>query len=260
MPETKSVMMQNRVIITGADSTARVIAENFLARGDRVAVCDINPEAIDIVTKCNEEIFAHRANVGDANELSEFLGKAIDHMDGVDTLINVVGVAGPTAATEDVSLADWESTFRINTTAMFLTARAVIPHFKAQGHGAIVNFSTASTKTGLPNRTPYIVTKCAVEGLTRNLARELGPFNVRVNAILPGPINNDRLRQVLIKTAKAQGITLDDALKNALRFTSMHSTIEQQEIADLVVFLCSRAAGHISGQLIGIDGNLEWEE
>jgi len=146
-----------------------------------------------------------------------------------------------------------------DTIARF-TARAVIPGMKARRHGVIINFSTASTRTLLPNRSPYIVSKYAVEGLTRNLARELGPFNVRANAILPGGIDNERLRRVLERVAERSGESLEAVRERGLQFVSMRTLIQPQEIADMVFFLCSEQARHVTGQLIGVDGNMEWEE
>lgn len=249
-----------RVIITGAQSTARAVAEAFLARGDQVAVCDVDRRAVAQFLESDPEIFARAADVSDEAALTEFLDGATTAMGGVDYLVNVVGIAGPTKPTEDVETMDWEKVMRVNVTAMFWAARAVIPFLKAQKSGGIVNFSTASTRTLLPKRSPYIVSKYAVEGLTRNLARELGPHNVRVNALLPGPIDNDRMRSVLQKTADAQGVTRDEAIESALRYVSMRSTIQPAEIAEMVTFLCSDAARHVTGQLIGVDGNVEWEE
>ncbi|MEM6416032.1 MAG: SDR family oxidoreductase [Pseudomonadota bacterium] len=249
-----------RIIVTGADSTARTIAERFCTNGDKVSVCDIRNEAIESIAEANPNIFALQADMGNAASIDKFISSALEQMGGVDFLINVVGIPGPTKPTEDITLEEWEQSLTVNLTAMFLTTRATIPYLKDQRFGGIVNFSSGSTRTLLPNRSAYIVSKFGVEGLTRNLARELGPFNVRANAILPGAINNDRMRAVTEKVAAGKGVSYEQASKDLLKYVSMRTMIEVDEIADTIFFLCSDAARHITGQLMGIDGNTEWEE
>ena len=120
-----------------------------------------------------------------------------NHLGGLDVLLNNVCIAGPTAAAEDVSLAEWNESLRVNVTSHFLFARRAIPLMKAQRRGFIVNISSGSAKVGLPLRLPYIASKGAVLSLTMNLARELGPFGIRVNGILPGPIRVPRIERVI---------------------------------------------------------------
>jgi len=107
---------------------------------------------------------------------------------------------------------------------------------------------------------PYVASKAAVNGLTYNIARELGPFNIRCNAILPGAVNNERGMGVVKKVAEDKGVPVQEFLEDALKYISMRTTVEPEEIADLAVFLASDKAKHISGQLIAVDGNMEWEE
>jgi NAD(P)-dependent dehydrogenase (short-subunit alcohol dehydrogenase family) len=96
-------------------------------------------------------------------------------------------------------------------------------------------------------------------GLTETLARELGPDNIRVNAILPGWINNDRNRRVVQMKAQELGITPEAYVREGLQFVSMRTMIEMSEVAQMAVFLSSTAARHVSGQAIGVCGNVEYE-
>ncbi len=248
-----------RVIITGADSTARVIAETFLSDGHAVSVCDVRQEAVEDISAANPSIFAQTANMGVEAQVMGFMAAAIEAMGGVDFLVNVVGIAGPTKPTEEITSDEWAQSMAVNATGPFLACKAVIPHLKEQRFGGIVNFSSASTRTRLPNRTPYVVSKYAVEGLTLNLARELGPFNVRANAILPGGINNARLQTIVQKVAEQNNTTIEAVADDFLKYVSMQTLIEPAELADMVAFLCSDKAIHITGQLMAVDGNVEWE-
>lgn len=248
-----------RVVVTGASSTARVIAERFAKSGSQVVVCDVRPEAVATMTAANPAIHGVVADVSVESDVQRLMQIVFDRMAGVDFLVNVVGIPGPTKPTEDVTTDEWRRTLEVNLTGMFFTVRSVIAFMKRQRFGGIVNFSTASTRVLLPNRTAYIASKYAVEGLTRNLARELGPFNVRANAILPGGINNERLDLVFGRLAEQRGVSIEDVSAESLKYVSMRSWIEPEEIADAVQFLCSEQARHVTGQLFGVDGNLEWE-
>lgn len=248
-----------RVLVTGADSTARVIAETFAASGAGVVACDVREAAVTSLNESDSGVFATQADVGNEEDVARLYDMTMEQLGGIDVLVNVVGIAGPTKPTEELSTDDWRESMRINLDGVFFTCRAVIPQMKSRRSGVIINFSTGSTRTLLPNRSPYIVSKFAVEGLTRNLARELGPFNIRVNAILPGMIDNDRIRAVMQRLADAQGVAVETVMDNALQYISMRTPIQPQELADTVCFLASEKAAHISGQLLGVDGNVEWE-
>jgi NAD(P)-dependent dehydrogenase (short-subunit alcohol dehydrogenase family) len=147
----------------------------------------------------------------------------------------------------------------VNISGHFYCARRAVPAMKEAGGGAIVNISSTSGRTGLPLRAAYAVSKHAVMGLTETLARELGPADIRVNTILPGWINNERGRRVVKTKAEALGIPVDELRAEMTEFISLRCMIEPVEIANMALFLCSEAGRHISGQAIGVCGNVEYE-
>ncbi len=136
-------------------------------------------------------------------------------MGGVDTLINVVGIGGPTVSAEDLSLEDWQRVLDINLMGGFALTKSVIPTMKAQQLGCIINISSASVKTVLPLWLPYIVPKVGLEGLTTNLARELGPSGIRVNAIRPGPLSGPRMNHIKKQKSQALGMTEEQIRKRS---------------------------------------------
>jgi len=253
--------MEKKVVVTGAgDSVGRLIAEQYQALGAKVHICDVRKDALDETLQANPGMKGTVTNVGREADVDNLFNEAFDWMGHVNILVNMVGIAGPTAPIEEISSELWRESIDVNLNSMFYCVRKVIPQMKKHREGSIVNFSTASTRTCLPNRSPYIVSKFGVEGLTRNLARELGPFNIRCNAILPGGINNERVNIILRRVAESEGKTVAQVKEEAMHFTSMRTLIELEELAKMVLFLTSDAAPHITGQLIGVDGNIEWEK
>ena len=251
---------QNVVVTGAADSVARVMAEAFVARGDRVHICDVREEALAETLGSNPKMRGTVANVGIPAQVEKVFEEAFDWMGYVDVLLNVVGIGGPRAAVEDISYQEWEESITINLNGYFYCVRQVVPKMKERRHGSILCFSTGSTRTAVPLRTPYVASKAGVEGLTRCLARELGPYNIRCNAILPGAINNARLDRLIQRNADARGISAAEFEGELLKYISMRKRIELEEFADLVLFLSSDQGKSITGQLIELGGNVEWEE
>ena len=128
---------------------------------------------------------------------------------------------------------------------------------KAKGSGVIVNIASTAGILGMPHRSPYVAAKFGVVGLTKTLAMELGRDNIRVNAIAPGSIVGDRMDRVVAAHAEADEISEDQVEAMYTQGVSIARFIEPQEIADLVVYLCSDQARSISGQVIGVDGHTE---
>jgi NAD(P)-dependent dehydrogenase (short-subunit alcohol dehydrogenase family) len=252
--------MQCVLVTGGADSVGRAMAERFLAQGDRVHVCDVREDALAATLAGNPGMGGTLGSVGCSADVERVFADAVAAMGRVDVLVNNVGIPGPRAAIEDVTYEEWEETIRVDLSGMFYLLKQAVPGMKQRRHGVIVNFSSGSTRTGLPLRTPYVVAKYGVEGLTRNLARELGPFNIRCNAILPGMIDNERMRGIVARNAAASGKTAEEVEAGYLRYISMRSKVDPSEIADMVLFLASDRGRHVSGQLIGVCGNVEWEE
>jgi NAD(P)-dependent dehydrogenase (short-subunit alcohol dehydrogenase family) len=249
-----------RVIVTaGGAGIGRRIATRFHEHGGRVFVCDVSEPALAGLRGIEPKIGTMLADVGDPAAVGRLFDSALSALGGLDVLVNNAGISGPTAAAEDVTPADWDRTLAVNISGQFYCARLAIPVMKRAGGGSIVNISSTSGKTGLPLRLPYAVSKHAVMGFTETLAREVGPHGIRVNTILPGFMNNERSRRIIKAKSEALGITPDAYLAQGLQFVSLRTMIEEVEIADMALFLCSPAARHVTGQAIGVCGNVEYE-
>ena len=247
-----------RVLVTaGASGIGRRIAAAFLGEGARVHVCDVaGDRAADLLQELPEVGFT-RADVAVPDEVERVFGDLAAHLGGLDVLINNAGIAGPTAPVEQVSPEDWSRTLDVNITGQFLCARLAVPLLKQAGGGSIVNLSSVAGRLGYPMRTPYAASKWAVVGFTQSLAMELGPHGIRVNALLPGMVDGDRIRSVIAAKAAAIQKPYEELEAEHLRQVSLRRMVNPDEIANMALFLCSEAGAAITGQALSVCGNVE---
>lgn len=247
------------VVTGGADGIGKAIALRFRDAGYRVHICDVRDDAVKAMTSDHPGISGSVTDVSKPSEVERLFGEANAAIGEIGVLVNNVGIGGPRALIEDIGLEAWEETFRINVGGMLSCMQAVIPQMKARRSGAIVNISTASTRTRLPFRTAYVASKYAVEGLTLNAARELGPFKVRCNAVLPGLMNNARMDAIIADRAAQQKRAPADIEREFLTYISMRTRTDPEDVAEAVYYLGSSAGGRVTGELLSVSGNMEWE-
>lgn len=254
-PVTESL----RVLVTaGASGIGRAIAAVFHAAGHSVYICDINPHALEQTLAAFPGMQGCCADVGDSQQVHALVADMCHALGRIDVLINNAGVGGPRAPLEDISDDDWQQTMNVNLNGAFYCMREASGLMKRQGSGCIVNISSASAKTCLPLRAAYVASKHALQGLTLNSARELGPFNISCNALLPGAIDNPRGHALVRQKAEEQHISVQEAEQQRLQYISMRKRIDPAEIGQMALFLAT-AGRNVSGQLIGVCGNSEWE-
>ena len=247
-----------RVLVTAAASgIGSVIAGQFAAAGARVHVCDVDPDALARQRDTQPTITGSLVDLADGAAVTTWCAEAIDDLGGVDVLVNNAGIAGPTAFVEDVEPDDWRRCLAIGLDSHYLTCRTVAPVMKQQNAGSIVNISSTAGQYGYGQRSPYAAAKWAVIGLTKSLAIELGPHNVRVNAICPGSVTGDRMKRVIAAQAANRGVPDEVVEQEYTASQSIRRFVDPHEIADMAVFLASPQAAMVSGQVIAVDGNTE---
>lgn len=247
-----------RVVVTaGAKGIGFAIAETLCALGARVVICDVDGNALKSATstlKLEAAVDADVTSEHDVDRLFETVGKTLG---GLDALVNNAGIAGPTAKIQDITLDDWRHCVDVSLTGQFLCARRAVPMLVAAGGGSIVAMSSAAGRHGYALRTPYSAAKFGVIGLTRSLAKELGPAGIRVNAILPGIVEGPRIERVIADRAEALGLSNDAVRDRYLQNVSLRRMTSPYDIASMVAFLLSDAGSNVSGQSLGVDGNIE---
>lgn len=247
-----------RVLITaGASGIGFAIASTLAALGARIAICDIADNAIAEAKKSLPGALATKADVAKDEDVERMFALLAKEWGGLDALINNAGIAGPTGGVDEISIADWRRCIDVCLTGQFLCARLAVPMLKASGGGSIVNMSSAAGRHGYAFRTPYSSAKFAVVGFTQSLAKELGPHRIRVNAILPGIVEGPRIDKVIGDRAKQIGISHAEMEKAYLEKVSLRRMVSPYDVASMVAFLLSDAGINVSGQSLGVDGNVE---
>jgi len=251
-------LKNKRVVITaGAGGIGYAIAKVLYEQGARIAICDVDQHALDDASRQLGNCLAIKADVSDEGAVDAFFDAVQEQFRGLDALINNAGIAGPTGGVETISPSDWRRCVDICLTGQFLCARRAVPLMKESGGGAMVNMSSAAGKHGYAYRTPYSAAKFGVIGFTQSLAKELGPDNIRVNAILPGIVEGPRIEGVIRDRATVTGVSYEDMRDQYLNRISLRRMVTAEEVAATVAFLISDAGANISGQSLCVDGNVE---
>ncbi len=254
----KGPVAGQRVVVTaGASGIGRAIADLLLANGAAVAICDVAPAFLEDYRKAHPDSPAVAADVSSETDVDALFETAARELGGLDALVNNAGIAGPTGGVEEIDPAEWRRCIDIDLTGQFLCARRAVPLIRASGGVSIVNMSSAAGRFGYAYRTPYSAAKWGIIGFTQSLAKELGPDNIRVNAILPGIVKGPRMDRVIEARAKQIGVTRDEMEKRYLDRVSLRRMVTPEDIAETVMFLLSGAGANISGQSIGVCGNVE---
>jgi 3-oxoacyl-[acyl-carrier protein] reductase len=187
--------------------------------------------------------FCRPCDVGNSTQVNDWVGQALDKLGGVHILVNNAGI-GRDRALWHMSDEEWNSVMSTNLNGAFFMTRAVSPHLRAQEWGKVVNITSVHglrSEFGLAN---YATSKAGLIGLTRSTAIELGPKNVNVNAVAPGYIRTTRL------TDSVPAEILDRARERSV----LGRLGDPQDVASVVLFLCSEAARHITGATLPVDG------
>ncbi|WP_086564988.1 SDR family NAD(P)-dependent oxidoreductase [Streptomyces africanus] len=240
------------VIVTGAASgIGRATALRFAEEGARVVVADLNAEGAKGVVGAIESAGGTAVAVtGDLSEravVDAVVAAAVDTFGGIDVLVNNAGVMDSMSAAADVTDAEWERVLRINLTAPFLLARAVLPHMIAAGGGAIVNTASEAALRGSAAGTAYTASKHGVIGLTRSLAVMYRDQGIRTNAIAPGGTATDITAGLHIDQ-EAHGPAVVGRY-----FVNMGRICDPEEQAAAIVYLASDAASGVNGVVLPVD-------
>jgi len=248
---------RNVLVTAGAAGIGLATVQRLLRHDARVFVCDVDDAALDAFAKKAPQAGAIKADVASEADVDRMFAALRVKLGGLDALINNAGIAGPIGPVEEIDPAEWRRCIDVDLTGQFLCARRAVPMLKAAGGGSIINISSAAGRHGYAYRTPYSSAKFGIIGFTQSLAKELGPANIRVNAILPGVMEGPRMAGVIRDRAAQLGVGYEVMEKTFLERVSLRRMTSPHDVAAMIAFLLSDAGGNVSGQSIGVDGNVE---
>ena len=234
-------------LVTGAGAgIGRAIALLFAEAGAAVVVSDLKAEGAEAVaaeiTAAGGRALGIACNVTDEDDRAAAIHSTLSAFGRLTILVNNAGGGGPKPF--DMPMEDFRWAFELNVFAMFRLTQLAVPHMQQAGHGAVLNISSMAGENTNQRMASYGGSKAAVNHLTRNIAHDLGPMGIRVNAIAPGAIRTAALASVLTPEIEA----------TMLKHTPLKRLGEAEDIARAALFLCSPAASWISGQLLTVSG------
>ncbi len=244
-------------ITGGTRGIGRGIAEAFLAEGASVA---INGRSAEKGRRALTEMAAGAAAIfvpGDVmkkGDVERLIEETVARFGRIDILVNNAGGAGGFAPVAELSDEAWQLAMDWNVNSTFWATRKVLSYMIPQHAGRIINISSVEGKHGKPGLAPYVTAKHAINGLTKSVAKEVGPLGITVNAICPGLILTDIVMESGGAAAAAMGLTFDQLVEQFASESAIKRQNTVEEVAAVAVLLASDIAAGITGALISVDG------
>ncbi len=235
------------VIITGGTrgigfETARLFAQEKA----QVIILGSKEESVvkaqDLLKKAGLEVEGYYPSLNDMSQIDEMVEKIILKYGHIDILINNAGISA-NKKIDDTTKDEFEKIMNLNVNAVFNMTKAVVPYMKEQREGVILNTSSMVSIYGQPSGVGYPASKFAVNGITKSLARELGPYNIRVNAVAPGIIKTDMVASLP-----------QEMIEPLIKSVPLGRIGEPEDIANAFLFLASPQASYITGVILSVDG------
>ena len=249
--------LEDRVIIVtgGAQGIGLAYCKGLAAEGAKVVVADIDragsEAAVGLLGESGADALAVVGDVSNPQDTDEMARATMDRFGRIDGLINNAAMFQRPAMSrvpfDEIPVEEWDRLMAINLRGIFLCCRAVVPHMKEQQSGKIVNISSGTVFAGTTNLLHYVTSKAGVIGLTRGLARELGDYNITVNAIAPG----------LTISMEDSGDVRSGLNQQRVQARSIKRDEAPEDLVGTAVFLCSSDSDFMTGQTMVVDGGLQ---
>lgn len=243
-------MLKDKVAIVtgGTRGIGLAIVRNYLNNGAKVILCGSKEESVNNALNIlrnensNYEVYGYYPNLCNELEVNNMFNDIYNKYGHIDILVNNAGVSD-TLNIEDYTLDKYDNIMNINLKSIFVCCKEVVKYMKEQGYGSIINTSSMVSIYGQPRGVAYPTSKSAVNGMTKSLARELGKYNIRVNAVAPGVTNTDMVANLP-----------KEYIEPLIRTIPLGRIGEPEEVANVFLFLASNLSSYVTGTIISVDG------
>lgn len=248
------------LITGGGRGIGRAIAQVFAREGAHLVLAARDVVALQetraLIEEYQRDVLVIPLDLRQEESVQAMAEQALAHFGHVDILVNNSGIAGPTKPLWEISSEEWHETLDIDLNGPYLCCRALLPSMLARRSGNILMIGSMTGKRPLFGRSPYAAAKLGLVGLVRTLAWEVGPYNIRVNLISPGPVEGERIGRVLQGMADAQNISIDEARRLFLRDSPLERMAPPADVASAALFLASDLSGSTTGEDLNVSGGI----
>ena len=249
----KNQSARQALVTGGGSGLGLAITRALVSAGYDVVITGRNEQRlVRTAEELGDSVTAEACDVSDPTSVAD-LRTRLQGRD-ISVLINNAGVGGPVAPLTDISPDDWDEVFDINVKGVYLMCQAFAPAMVERREGTILNVASVTGKRPLINRTPYAASKMAVIGLTSTLAFELGPHNVHVNSLSPGPLVSERMDRNFENEAALSGRSLAEVEEEFVSRAALHRMLTPEEVAESVVAVLAMPG--LTGSDIDLSGGM----
>ena len=253
---TKQLKGKVAVITGGAGEIGIAMAKTFIGQGAKVVIVDLDAKALKRAVKKiqgGKALSSVSADVTKAKDARKYIKHAVDAFGGVDVLCANAGIEGAVKPLTQLRLSELDEVLNVNVKGVFLTLKYGIPELLKRSGGSVIITSSVAGLQGSPGMTAYTTSKHAIIGMMRTAAQEFGPKGVRVNTINPGPVDSRMMRSI---EEQAGGEDAEDVKEQYKAQIPLGRYAQEQDVANLALFLASDASSYCSGFTYAVDGGL----
>ena len=257
MGDTHSFQGQVALVTGGGEGIGRTIAMALVRQQAGVAICGRRVEELegtaDDLVQAGGDVLSVLCDVTRRVDVEHTMKRVIQKFGRLDILVNNAGASGQTSI-HDPDDSKWQNILQVNLTGSYLVSKLAIPHMLPHHYGRIVNISSVLGRFGVAGYLAYCTAKHGILGFTKALALEVASQGITVNAICPTWVDTAMARKGIEETAASLGVSPDEFRESAISMIPIKRMAEAEEVASLVLYLCSHAASAITGQALNVCG------
>ena len=257
MGDTHSLQGQVALVTGGGEGIGRTIAMALVRQQAGVAICGRRVEELegtaDDLVQAGGDVLSIPCDVTRRVDVEHTMKRVIQKFGRLDILVNNAGASGQTSI-HDPDDSKWQNILQVNLTGSYLVSKLAIPHMLPHHYGRIVNISSVLGRFGVAGYLAYCTAKHGILGFTKALALEVASQGITVNAICPTWVDTAMARKGIEETAASLGVSPDEFRETAISMIPIKRMAEAEEVASLVLYLCSHAASAITGQALNVCG------